>query len=71
MNKEQQEKYYNELRKTLTDEEIAESFVFSTDLTEEESLELQNEIKKRRLSMSDIEKERVKSIVEKIRKENG
>jgi len=48
MTEKEQEKIYNELRKTYTDEEIAESHIFSTDMTEEEVTQLQDAIKKRR-----------------------
>ena len=40
MNQKEADRIYKELRKEFTDEEIAESFVFSVDMTDEEKEEL-------------------------------
>lgn len=52
-------KIYNKLRKKYTDEEIAESFIFSVDMSDEERIELSKQIIKHRektiLSKEDIE----------------
>ena len=42
MTKEESQKFYEELRKTYTDEEIAESFVWSIDRSPEEEKELRD-----------------------------
>ena len=41
-------KIYKKLRKIYTDKEIADSFVFSEDMTDEESKELSEYLKKHR-----------------------
>jgi len=71
MKKEEADRIYKKLREEYTDEEIADSFVFSIDMTDEERKQLQIEINTRRNSMTDIDKERVKKFVEKLRKEDG
>jgi len=60
-------KYYNKLRKEYTDEEIAESCIFSIDMTEDEQKELKKAIDKRRRKLTDIEREEV---IRFLRKEN-
>jgi len=53
MKKEEDDKIYNELRKHYTDEEIAESFVFSIDMTEDERIELREVLKEHRDNMTE------------------
>lgn len=52
-------KIYKELRKKYTDEEIAESFIFSVDMSDKEKTELSKQIIKHKektiLSKEDIE----------------
>ena len=60
-------KYYNKLRKEYTDEGIAESCIFSIDMSEDEQKELKKAIDKRRRKLTDIEREEV---IRFLRKEN-
>ena len=48
MTKEESDKLYKELRKTYTDEEIAESFVWSIDTTPEEDAEFSKMVREYR-----------------------
>jgi len=70
MKKKEADKIYKELRKEYTDEEIAESHVFSTDVTDEEQKELKEYIKKESMQRTDIEKKRVRDFIEKLRKKD-
>ena len=70
MDKKEQDRIYKKLRKKYTDEEIAESFIFSADMTDEEREQLSKVIKERRDNLSDKEKEKIRLFVEKIRKDD-
>ena len=67
MKKEEADKIYKKLKKIHTDEEIAESYIFSIDMTEEERLELQKSIKNRRDSMPEEERLFVEDVAKKLR----
>ena len=68
MKQEEADRIYKELRKDLTDEEIAESFIFSIDMTDEDVRVLQEGIQKRqkRISTSEMDdiKKRIDIIIE-------
>lgn len=67
MKKEEAEYYYNELRKEYTDEEIAESQVFSIDMTENEKAELREYLKTKRRTLTEKEREQVRDFIKRYR----
>lgn len=67
MTKEEAEYYYNELRKEYTDEEIAESQVFSIDMTENEKAELREYLKTKRRTLTEKEREQVRDFIKRYR----
>jgi hypothetical protein len=66
------DKIYNELRKELTDEEIAESFIFPSEpLTEEERKEFSKVIKEHRKNRTEAENEKIQEFIKKLKEKNG
>lgn len=66
MNKEEQDKIYKQLRLKYSDEEIAESFIFSADLTNEERIALSEKLKNKRDNMTIAEKEMYANLIKKV-----
>ena len=66
------DKIYNELRKELTDEEIAESFIFPSEpLTEEQRKELSEAILERRKNRTEAENDKIQEFIKKLKENNG
>jgi len=68
MNKEEQDKIYKRLREKYTDEEISESFIFSSDLTTDERIELSKKLKYKKDNMTIIEKENIDKLIRNIQR---
>jgi len=67
MKKEESDKIYKELRKEYTDKEIAESCIFSVDMSEKELEELKQYLKTNRRTLTKEEREQVKEFVERTK----
>ncbi len=65
MKKEEVDKIYNELKELYTDEEIAESFVFSYDMTDDDRKLLSKAIKERRRTLTKEEREEISNFIKK------
>ncbi len=68
MDKNEQDKIYKILSEEYTDDEIAESFIFSTDLTDNERIVLSKKLKNKRDNMTISEKENIDKFFKKLNK---
>ncbi len=68
MDKNEQDKIYKILSEEYTDDEIAESFIFSTDLTDNERIVLSKKLKNKRDNMTISEKENIDKFIKKLNK---